>query len=390
MDVRNEGQGLLAATPPMGWNSWNSFGSKVSEKVVKETADVIASSGLRDLGYRYVVIDDCWSMKERGPKGELVPDPERFPNGIKPLCDHVHSRGLMLGIYSDAAELTCANYPGSFGFEERDAELWASWGIDLLKYDYCHAPGDQGTAIERYRRMGGALQKTGRRFFYSLCEWGGRRPHLWGRSVGGHAWRITGDVMDSWTDFTVSETWVGVGIESAIEIAASLTGYSGPGGWNDLDMLVVGLKGRGPVHGDGATDNEYRTQFSMWSALCSPLMIGCDVRNLDEKTRKLLSNPEVIALNQDPLGRPAARIRQSGFLEIWKKPLADGSFALALLNKGSTVLDFKLHKGDFGLLDSFKGVARDLWEHRDVSEISPYLEGRVQPHDTRLFKITPM
>jgi alpha-galactosidase len=196
----------LASTPPMGWNSWNTFGHNINEAVVRETADALVSTGLKDYGYEYIVIDDCWSIKDRrDSNGDMIPDPEKFPNGIKALADYVHSKGFKLGIYSDAAEKTCAGYPGSYGFEETDAQLWASWDIDFLKYDYCHAPVEQSVAIERYSRMGEALRKTGHEFLYSSCEWGGRSPHLWGRKVGGHMWRVSGDVHDSWVNIWIKD-----------------------------------------------------------------------------------------------------------------------------------------------------------------------------------------
>src|SRR5436853_2063332 len=195
----------LAATPPMGWNSWNMFGNAIHEASIRETADALVSLGLKDCGYEYVVIDDCWSQKDgRDRNDDLIPDPHKFPNGMKALADYVHSLGLKIGIYSDAGDRTCAGYPGSYGFEDQDARLWASWGMDFLKYDYCNAPNDQATAIERYSRMGEALRKTGYEILFSLCEWGGRSPHLWGRSAGGHMWRVSGDVFDSWINIWVA------------------------------------------------------------------------------------------------------------------------------------------------------------------------------------------
>jgi alpha-galactosidase len=377
----------LAVTPPMGWNSWNGIGAKVSEQIVVEIAETLVSTGLKDLGYRYVVIDDCWSMNARNPHGDLVPDRERFPGGIRALAGRVHSLGLKLGIYSDAAEKTCGGYLGSLGFEDQDAAQWAGWGIDLLKYDYCHAPLDQATAIARYRRMGEALRSTGRAILYSICEWGGRAPALWARDVGGHMWRVAADVLDSWTDVYVARAnWTGAGIDTAIDAAAALHPFGGPGGWNDLDMLVVGLKGRGTIPGEGATFLEYRTQMSMWCLLCSPLMIGCDIRTMDEKTKELLTNPEVIALNQDSLGRPGVRIRSDGELEVWKKQLAGGSIAVALRNRLSRAADFTVQAGELGLLDDFKGRVRDLWK-REEQEFSTPLQVRVQPHDTVLLRI---
>src|SRR6185503_13611354 len=270
----------VAATPPMGWNSWNLLGHAVGETAIRETAGALVTSGLKDCGYEYVVIDDCWSQKDgRDRNGDLVPDPQKFPGGMKALADYVHGLGLKIGIYSDAADLTCGRYPGSLGFEEQDARLWASWGFDFLKYDYCHAPADQETAIQRYSRMGEALRKTGREFLFSLCEWGGRSPHLWGRDAGGHMWRVSGDVFDSWINIWMG-AWntYGIGVDVSIDTAADLQEFGGPGGWNDLDMLVVGLKGKGQVPGGGLSFVEYQTHMSLWCMACSPLMIGCDLK----------------------------------------------------------------------------------------------------------------
>jgi alpha-galactosidase len=379
----------LAVTPPMGWNSWNMFGSAINEAAVRETADTIVKLGLKDCGYDYVVIDDCWSQKDgRDSHGDLVPDPEKFPNGMNALTDYVHGLGLKIGIYSDAADRTCANYPASYGFEDQDAQLWASWGFDFLKYDYCHAPTDQATAIERYSRMGEALRKTEHEFLFSICEWGGRSPHLWGRSAGGHSWRVTGDVFDSWINIWMgSWTAYALGIDVAIDIADSLHEFGGPGGWNDLDMLVVGLKGKGQIGGVGMSFIEYQTHMTMWCIACSPLMIGCDIRSMESETASLLMNREVLAINQDVLGKPAWRVKQFGPCEVWKKPLSDGSTAIALINRGSTGSDVSVKAGDMGLLDRPK-LARNLWKQEDVADFTTELTQRVQPHETVLLKIT--
>jgi alpha-galactosidase len=377
----------LAATPPLGWNSWNGFGPRVSADAVCQIADAMVRLGLKDCGYQYVVIDDCWSVKDgRDSHGDLVPDPQRFPDGIKPVADYVHSLGLKFGIYSDAAEMTCANYPGSYGFEEQDARLWAAWGVDFLKYDYCHAPADQATAIERYTRMGQALRNSGREILFSLCEWGGRSPHLWGRQAGGQMWRVTGDVIDSWVNVLIGNWW-GLGIDTVIDQAVNLHEYAGPGGWNDMDMLVVGLGGAGHIPGRGATYQEYQTQVSLWSVLCSPLMIGCDIRSMSAETAGLLSNREVLAVNQDPLGRQAQRVKKNGPLEIWRKPLAGGATALALLNRGSSQAEIRFKPGEAGLLDS-PGMIRDLWKGEDVGDLDYELACEVHPHATVLWKVT--
>lgn len=381
---------VLAATPPMGWNSWNMFGDKIHEDSIRETAVALAASGLKECGYEYIVIDDCWSRKSgRDGNGDLVPDPEKFPNGMKALADSVHDLGFKIGIYSDAAERTCAGYPGSLDSEVQDAQLWASWGFDFLKYDYCAAPNDQETAIQRYSAMGAALRNSGREFLFSLCEWGGRNPHLWGRKAGGQMWRVSGDVFDSWINIWM-QTWntYGIGVDVSLDIAADLASYGGPGGWNDLDMLVVGLKGKGQIDGGGMSFIEYQTHMSLWCMACSPLMIGCDVRKMDKDTVALLSNREVLAVNQDALGIPARRVKQLGTCEIWQKPLADGSMAVALINRGSSGSDVTLKAGDIGLLDTPK-LVRNLWAQADIADFKTDMLQRVQPHETILLKVTP-
>jgi alpha-galactosidase len=380
----------LAATPPMGWNSWNMLGSSITEAAIRETADALVASGLQSCGYEYIVIDDCWSVKAgRGSDGNLVADPEKFPSGIKALADYVHERGFKMGIYSDAAELTCAGYPGSLGYEEQDAALWASWGIDFLKYDYCSAPTDQQTAIERYRRMGAALRKTGREILFSLCEWGGRSPHLWGPGAGGQMWRVSGDVFDSWVNIWMA-SWdtYGIGVDVMLDTAQALAEYGGPGRWNDLDMLIVGLKGKGHISGGGLSFLEYQTHMSVWCMACSPLMIGCDVRTMDDETKALLTNREVLSVNQDTLGVPARRVRQLNFGEVWKKPLADGSVAVALINRGSAGQEITVKAGEIGLLDTPKSV-RNLWKQEDLPPFEWDMVLRVEPHETILLKVQP-
>jgi len=372
----------------MGWNSWNMLGSKVDEASIRDTADAIVSMGFKDLGYEYVVIDDCWSEKgKRDSDGNLIPNPEKFPNGLKALADYVHGKGLKIGIYSDAADRTCGGYPGSYGFEEQDAALWASFGFDFLKYDYCNAPDDQATAIDRYTRMGDALRKTGREFLYSLCEWGGRSPQLWGRQVGGQMWRVSGDIFDSWINIAMDGgRWYGIGVDISLDVADDLHEFGGPGGWNDLDMLVVGLKGKGHISGGGMSFLEYQTHMSLWVIACSPLMIGCDITKMDGETAGLLLNPEVIAVNQDPLGKPGRRVRTQGRVETWRKPLADGSVAVALINRGSSVQEVSLKASDAGLLDSTKHV-RNLWTGKDIADFTWEMKQKVEAHETILLKV---
>lgn len=380
---------LLAPTPPMGWNSWNTFGHNINETVVRETADALISTGLKDCGYDKIVIDDCWSVKDKRDKnGNLIPDPEKFPNGIKALADYVHSKGFKIGIYSDAAEKTCGGYPGSLGFEDQDANLWAEWGIDFLKYDYCHAPlFDQAEAIKRYAGMGEALRKTNRDFLFSLCEWGNQSPHLWAREIGGHTWRVSGDVFDSWINIWMKD-WksYGIGVDVSIDIANDLHSYGGPNGWNDLDMLVVGLKGKGQISGNGMSFLEYQTHMSLWVMACSPLMIGCDIRKLEADTASLLMNREVLDINQDALGIPASRVKQIGSCDIWTKRLADSGTAVAVINRGSRGEDVSLKARDIGLLETPK-LARNLWTQEDIADFKVELPLKVEPHETILLKI---
>ncbi|MBN2511026.1 MAG: glycoside hydrolase family 27 protein [Spirochaetales bacterium] len=381
----------LAATPPMGWNSWNMFGPAVDEEKIMRTADTLVKKGMKELGYTYVVIDDCWTIKDgRDPQGNLVPDPGRFPSGIKALADYVHSKGLKLGIYSDAADRTCAGYPGSYGHEEQDAALWASWGIDFLKYDYCNAPWDQKSAIERYRRMGNALASCGRDILFSLCEWGARSPHLWGKTVGGSMWRSSGDIFDSWVDIWVQPPggigYYGVGIDTNIELAARIAGYGGPGGWNDLDMLVVGLKGKGQIEGNGLSPFEYRTHMSVWSITCSPLFIGCDITAMDADTEAILTNPHVIAVNQDPLGVPGKRILSKNGCDVFRKPLHDGSTAMAVVNRGSAPAECSFSAGELGFLDTEKTVF-DIWQGANTHEFTGDLRVKIEAHETKFWLI---
>ena len=260
-------------------------------------------------------------------------------------------------------------------------------GSTFLKYDYCNAPEDQAAAIERYTRMGDALRKTGREFLFSLCEWGGRAPHVWGRKAGGHMWRVSGDVYDSWVNLWIAD-WktYAIGVDVSIDLAADLAAFGGPGGWNDLDMLIVGLKGKGQISGSGMSQIEYQTHMSMWCMACSPLMIGCDIRKLEPDTADLLLNRDVLAVNQDPLGRPARRMKRFGSCEAWAKPLADGSTAVALLNRGSRGEDVHLLAGDIGLTDEPK-LARNIWAGEDIADFTKELVQRVQPHETILLKI---
>lgn len=273
--------------PPMGWNTWNTFGPDINEQLIMESADAMVETGLRDAGYEYIVIDDMWSVKERDAHGRLVADPVKFPHGIRYLADYVHSKGLKFGIYSCGGFLTCGGYPGSYGHEWEDARTFAQWGVDYLKYDYCFHPANEaGASI--YRRMGAALANCGREIHFNACSWGSDYTRQWIRETGAGSWRSTGDIADAWAS-----------IKSIAQSQILAQEYNAPGCFNDMDMLVVGMNGQGTVGITGCTEDEYRLHFSLWAFLQSPLMIGCDIRCMTEETRRILLNKDVIALNQD-------------------------------------------------------------------------------------------
>ena len=384
----------LAITPPMGWNSWNGFGKEVSEKLIKETADSMVSSGLKGAGYTYIVIDDYWHGGRDPSTGFLFPDPERFPSGIKALADYVHSKGLKLGIYSDAGTMTCGDQPGSYGYEEKDAKLFAEWGIDFLKYDYCYCNdygsvnNDYKMAIDRYKKMGDALMATGRSIVYSICEWGPRSPWLWGREVGGHMWRTSYDVHDFWD--TPRNENSPIGILTSLEVVANLDRFAGPGGWNDPDMLVVGLKNTGNVKGGGCNEIEYRTQMSMWCMMAAPLMIGCDIRRMDASTKTILLNKDIISIDQDTLGKQGFRVFRNDGFEVFKKPLMGGRIAMAFLNKNSKENNFYPSFKDMELDSRINYDIYDVWKHEKVETPEEIGSMTLKSHECKVFILTPI
>ena len=374
---------MLAQTPPLGWNSWNTFGADIHEDLIRETADVFVSDGLRNAGYEYVVIDDLWEAPER-VDGRLTWDAAKFPHGIPALADYVHSKGLKFGIYSCAGSYTCAGMPASFGYEEVDAQTFADWGVDFLKYDFCYAPpGMDGPVL--YSRMGQAMRATGRPILFSICEWGKHKPWEWGARAGGHMWRTTGDIHDAW------DSIVRIGFEQQVGLEA----YAGPSRWNDPDMLVVGMYGKGNVAHGGCTDAEYRSHFSLWCLLASPLMIGCDVRAMNQATRDILLNPEAIAINQDPLGRQGYNVGQVSHgrevASTWAKSLEDGSIAVGLFNLGERQGRLATVAWEsIGLHDRRPCRVRDLWSHADLGIFTREFSTRVDKHDVALHRITPV
>lgn len=331
--------GGLAPTPPMGWNSWNKFHCEIDERLIRETADAMVASGMRDAGYVYVNIDDCWEAPTRDASGDLAVDSTRFPSGMKALADYVHAKGLKLGIYSSAGTLTCQKRPASLGHEVADAKKFAEWGIDYLKYDNCN--NENRPALERYGAMGAAIRAAGRPMVYSLCEWGQNKPWEWGRSVGAQLWRTTGDISDRW-----------VSVMRLLDRQVGLESYSGPDAWNDPDMLEVG-NGR-------MTHGEYVAHFSLWALLNAPLIAGNDLRTMSDSTRAILLNHEVIAVNQDWGGKQGYKLRDDGQQEVWMKPMSTGDRAVVLLNRDTALAEISVSVDDLGLAGR-RHRARDLW-----------------------------
>ena len=365
----------LARTPPMGWNSWNKFGCDgINDKVVRESADTMAANGMKDAGYQYIVIDDCWQVS-RDANGNIVPDPQHFPNGIKPVADYVHSKGLKFGIYSDAGAKTCAGRPGSWGYEFQDARQYAAWGVDYLKYDWCNNGGQNSTAA--YSRMRDALLASGRPIVFSLCEWGSTKPWLWAKDIG-NLWRSTGDIQDCWE---CKKDWGGLGFVQIIDLMAGLESYAGPGHWNDPNMLEVG--------NGGMTDSEYRAHFSLWAVLAAPLMAGNDIAKMTDATKAILLNKEVIAVDQDPAGLEGRRVRKDGDFEIWVKQLNDGGRAVALLNRSGGAKDMSVAWTEIGYPDSLPAAVRDLWAKKDLGRLKGSFAASVPSHGVVLVTVKP-
>ncbi|MGW2705583.1 NPCBM/NEW2 domain-containing protein [Streptomyces sp. NPDC001340] len=358
----------LALTPPMGFNNWNSTHCRAdfNEAMVKGIADLFVAKGLKDAGYQYVNLDDCWALPNRDAEGKLMPDPARFPNGIKAVADYVHSKGLKLGIYTSAGFKTCnsAGFPGALGHEYSDAQQFADWGVDYLKYDNCNNLGVD--AKLRYRTMRDALEATGRPIVYSICEWGENKPWEWASDVG-HLWRTTGDISDSWGSML-----------SILKQNLPLAPYAGPGHWNDPDMLEVG--------NGGMTDTEYRSHFSLWSVMAAPLLIGTDLRKASPSTFDILDNKEVIAVDQDPLGKQGTVVSSAGGRWVIAKEMKDGSRAVALFNESGTAQRIATTAAAVGLPDAPAYTLRDLWQHRSYNTAGT-LAATVPAHGTVLLRV---
>jgi alpha-galactosidase len=356
----------LAKTPPMGWNSWNLFAGKIDDQTVRTMADAMVSSGMRDAGYIYVNIDDTWEGV-RDAQGNLQSN-HKFPD-MKALAEYVHSKGLKLGIYSSPGPRTCAGYPGSYGHEAQDAKTFADWGIDYLKYDWCSASRIYTDAQlhAEYQKMGDALQETGRPMVYSLCEYGLGKVEEWGPAVGSNLWRTTGDIRDSWESMIDN-------VEKQVPTAS----YAGPGHWNDPDMLEVG--------NGHMTDDEYRTHMSLWALVAAPLLAGNDVRTMTPSTKAILLNKEVIAIDQDALGKQASPIK-NGDVETWVKPLAGGGAAVGVVNRGASAREITVNANELALAGNVR-QARDLWTHKEVSFKNGSYTAMVPSHGVLLLKVS--
>lgn len=359
-------QNGLVQTPPMGWNSWNHFGCNINEDIIKQMANAMVASGMKAAGYEYIIIDDCWMAHHRNSKGQLISDPQRFPHGIKWLADYVHSKGLKLGIYESAGTHTCAGYPGSLHHMKQDARTFAKWGVDFLKFDNC---GNQGiNYIMRYSKMAKALKATGRPIVYSICEWGIKAPWLWAPQFA-NEWRTTGDIRDSWQSMI-----------SILDRQVGLYKYAGSGHWNNPDMLEVG--------NGGMTTIEYKAHFSLWAMLAVPLIAGNDLRHMSAETKSILLNKAVIEVDQDPAGIQGHKAVDNGDLEVWVKPLSDGSRVVLLLNRSHQRAFMTVTAEQAGLPDADYYKETNLWTHQS-RKADDLIRASVASHGVAMFRVWP-
>lgn len=380
---------LPLSRPPMGWISWNVVEDKISDSIVRRVADAFVSQGLRAAGYRYLIIDDLWQAPTRAIDGTPLPAQEKFPAGMKPVVDYVHARGLKFGIYSDAAPRTCGGAYGSLGYEEIDARTYAQWGVDLVKYDYCNAPEDAATAEARYRAMGKALREAGGILLY-LCEWGVRKPWLWGARTGASLWRATYDARDCWVGAPG-----GIGVVQSIDAMKDLWPYGGVNRYNDADMMSVGIHGRGKSSSDlcatgpGMTQAEYTSQFALWCMWSSPLMLSFDLTQpMSPEDLSLITNADLIALNQDALGLQAEPIATTDSVLYLMKELANGDVALSATNLAGVERTCRFDLGRFPALDSRQRYQRrDCIAQRALSAVRGNFSTRLAPHATAVYRL---
>ena len=365
----------LALTPPMGWNSWNKFlCNGINEKVVQQAADAMLTSGMKDAGYQYIVIDDCWQVS-RDSAGNIQADAVKFPSGIKALADYIHGKGLKFGIYTCAGTKTCAGRPSSLGYEFQDARQYAAWGVDYLKEDWCNT-GTQN-AQSSYTLMRDAIYKAGRPMIFSLCEWGLSKPWLWASDVG-HLWRTTGVIQNNWNipDAKEGKVWGG-GVLLNLDMQKGLEQYAGPGHWNDPDMLEVG--------NGGLTVEEERAHFSLWCMLAAPLMAGNTINTMSPVTKNILTNKEAIAIDQDVLGKQGYKILDEDNFEIYMRPLANGDTAICLFNRSDDKMNVAVNWAEYKIADNF--MIRDLWMHKPFGTTATAFTASIAKHDVVLLRL---
>ncbi|POY36651.1 alpha-galactosidase [Solitalea longa] len=376
----------LALTPPMGWNSWNKFACNVDENMIRQIADAMVSTGMKDAGYTYINIDDCWHGG-RDSLGFIYPDPVRFPSGMKALADYIHSKGLKIGIYSDAGSQTCGGRPGSRGYEFQDALTYAAWGIDYLKYDWCNTEGLKAEGA--YKTITAALRRAGRPIVLSICEWGNDKPWEWGPQVG-HLWRTTGDIYNCFDCIKDHGTWKAFGVMQILDKQDGLRRYAGPGHWNDPDMMEIG---NGQL-----TPAEDRAHFSMWAMLAAPLIAGNDIRSMDKETQEVLTNKDVIAVNQDSLGVQGFKHETRDSVETWLKPMKNGAWAVCFLNRSTKVKSIEFNWQEKPIVDELSKrelntavrqyKMKNLWTKKDAGTTKKVLKATIQGHDVLMLALT--
>ncbi len=367
----------LAQTPPMGWNSWNTFAGNINEDLIKGMADAIAESGMQAAGYQYIVIDDCWESMDRDANGNLVADPKKFPSGMQALGDYLHAKGFKFGIHNCAGTKTCAGFPGGHEHEEQDAKMYASWGVDYLKYDWCSTEG--ADAKQRYPKMRDALHAAGRPIVFSMCEWGQSKPWTWAADTG-HLWRTTGDICDVW-DGEPRQKWEH-SVRKILGWQVGLEEFAGPGHWNDPDMLEVG--------NEGLTFEESRAHFSLWCILAAPLMAGNDVRKMTPEIHDLLTDRDAIAIDQDPLGKQGYRVHADERYEVWMKPLEGGELAVCVLNLADEPAEISFDWDTLEKMPTGTFTMRDVWQKEDAGTTDTEFRRQLKPHDVALLRLTPM
>lgn len=376
----------LAQTPPMGWNSWNTFQTNINEQMLRDMVDAYVSSGMRDAGYTYFVLDDGWMSKERDSNGSLVADPKKFPSGMKAFADYVHSKGLKFGIYNCAGTQTCAGYPGTHGYEYQDARLYASWGVDYLKYDWCNT--DSINARDAYLTMSRAIRAAGRPMIFSLCEWGNHAPWLWAKNIG-QLWRTTADIHAGFDKDLSYGTWSSYSVMHIVDLQDKIREYAGPGHWNDPDMLEVG---------NGMTYAEDKAHFSLWCMLAAPLISGNDLRKMSPQTTAILTNKEVIAVDQDSLGIECFKYYSFDGIEIFVKALKDNSLAICFLNRSSRQQNIDFDWKEHMIADTVSKLnidfnkntytLRDLWAKKNIGTTNKPLKQTIGSHEVLMLKLS--